>query len=297
MNGASQIYRSRRGAVLLLVLLVIVVLAPQLAGAAHRAINEDATSKELHRDLQHRWAQVSIADAVISSDPYGEGAEVPGRFTFTVMLGDLDCNAVISDEQAKANLNTLLDRVSVNRIQTNLRRMTDSGSSLRIRPLAGRDLTRKIVTYAQVFAENDPSKLFGQGEGSGLCDHFTLWGDGRLNVTRAMPDAAKLYLRDLLDGEHISALLESSGPGKDAPIVQLLLEAGADTDSIEEAISHMTQESGAVGVLVRTQRQGSGPRHRWTVEWTESNESESGSAEDESSTLEDAGPHRRVILW
>lgn len=297
MNGASKIYRSRPGAVLLLVLLVIVVLAPLLVGAAHRAINEDATSKELHRDLQHRWAQVSIADAVISSDPYGEGAEVPGRFTFTVMLGDLECNTVVSDEQAKANLNTLLDRVSVNRIQTNLRRITDSGSSLRIRPLAGRDLTTKLVTYAQVFAENDPSKLFGQGEGSGLCDHFTLWGDGRLNVTRAIPDAAKLYLSDLLDGEHISALLESSGPGKDAPVAQLLREAGADADSIEEAISHMTQDSGAVGVLVRTQMPGSGPRHRWTVEWTESNESEGGSAEGESNTPEDTGPHRRVILW
>lgn len=297
MNGASVLNRSRRGAVLLLVLLVIVVLSPLLAGAARRAINEDAISKELHRELQHRWAQVSISDAIISSDLYRENAEVPGRFTFSVLLGEVECSAVVSDEQAKANLNTLLDRVSLNWIQTNLRGMTDSGSKLRIRPLAGRDLTTKLVTYAQIFAENDPSQLFGQGEDSGLCDHFTLWGDGRLNVTRAMPDAAKLYLNDLLDGVHISDLTLSGESGQGASIAQRLREAGVDIESIDDVISHTTQESNAIGVLVRTQRPGFDARYRWTVEWTVSNDSEDSSVEDGDSTPENAGPRRRVILW
>ena len=299
MTVRTRTSRVRRGTVLLLVLLVLVILTPILASAAHRAVAADAEGRELARDLQARWAQISIADAMILADPLGQSEEgkVQRQLEFSVRLGDHECQVLVSDEQAKANLNTLLAQLSTDRLQTKLRTITISGQSIRLRPLSGRDVDAPFVSYAQVFSASGPELLFPTGDENGLASHITLWGDGRLNLANASPEAARLVLDDPLGIEATKSLLDSIAESPDASLEQLLIEAGADAETIEEVSALVTFESNATGILIRTQQAGHMPHHRWTVHWTVVPDETEIQDDARESEPVDPGPHRRVILW
>jgi len=291
----------RHGAVLLLVLLVIVVLAPVLASAAQRTIAAHAQSQDMHADLQHRWASISITDAVLDAELMA--AQDPPRpeanVGFSVLLGGVRCDVRVSDEQAKANVNTLLETIGASRVQSKLRSLSDAGHSIRLTPLPKREGRARLQTYAQIFETSDPEELIRIDGGEGLADPVTCWSSGLLNISRSTTEAAHLVLGSALGNDSIGQLLETLRTQPDASIEDVLLSAGADAESIEDAMKLVTTESSSTGVMVRTSRDGLHPRYRWTVRWSEpaSDSAHGGQTGTDDEKAIQLVERQRVLLW
>jgi hypothetical protein len=237
--------RRRRGYVLIMTLAVLVLATTVMVGVSRAALHHANAARDAQDELQRRYGSASIraallgrAESVLALAEAAQGRRLASTAA-SVQLGSRVFDVVVSDEQAKANVNRMLetavDRAS---LETRLREAmtgTGLGRTVRLRPAADNgDVGRQRVTgIGQVFdlTQASPERLLDPR--TGALHMLTIWGDGRVNVRRASPAAARLALTPPLSAVEVARLLDgrpslprrSKGGTRD-PLGALLESAG-----------------------------------------------------------------------
>ncbi len=190
-----------RGYVLVLTLAVLVLAASALVSAGRLAVGRASAAREAERDLQRRVGVASCRAAIL---PRAEEIlavhEVLRKSPLVqhraaVRLGEFTFDLIIADEQAKANVNSLLESAPPDIVENRIREAL-SGTGLLgtivLRPVKLRD--RMVVSgMGQIFDQLSPQKLLEpRGGKPAAAELLTCWGSGAINVRRASEAALKL---------------------------------------------------------------------------------------------------------
>src|SRR6266513_6429076 len=107
--------QQRRGYILLTTLALLVLSSTLLVTLARSTIERSSQARQSQQDLQRRWGDISCQRALL---PHAESILVNQEklhqrpyptYRAAVQLGPQFFDLVISDEQAKTNVNALLD--------------------------------------------------------------------------------------------------------------------------------------------------------------------------------------------
>ena len=215
-----------RGFALVLTLAVLMLAAAVLVSVGQASIRHAAEARAARTELQRRCGIMSCRRAVL---PRVEellllrerAARRPiASMRTKIMLGGQEFDLRIADEQAKANINVLLDEFSAAVIENRLREsLSGTGLSARIRlrpgpppataPAATTSPASRpflvpplIFAYGQIFDAVSPREL------QGTSDLLTCWGSGPINIRRATPSALRLAASPPLTGVEIDRILK-----------------------------------------------------------------------------------------
>ena len=201
------------GFVLLMVLVVLTVCGTILTGVARRSGQAAVRAGSVQRDLQVRWGTLSLQATLLpmaerllrERNALDEPALVEVRRS--VALGGMAFQGIVSDEQAKANVNTLAQRDGDVKLVVRLRQLQASRARplrVRLRPskderaaTPGAPPTR-YSSFDQVFVFSGPAELRQSDapERVPVARRLTLWGSGKINLRRA----ERQVLREVFDG-------------------------------------------------------------------------------------------------
>ena len=105
--------KHQKGFVLILVLAMLTIAALLSAGMARRSLDQSIAVAKKHAEMQRRWGEISCrqsilnrAEILLRTAELRDGILSPVLQT-TVKLGDQNFLLILSDEQAKLNLNTV----------------------------------------------------------------------------------------------------------------------------------------------------------------------------------------------
>lgn len=210
--------RNDRGYVLVLTLAVLVLAASALVSSGRLAVRHASAAREAERGLQRRVGVASCRAAIL---PWAEEIlavhEVERKTPLVqhraaVRLGEFTFDLIIADEQAKANVNTLLESAAPAVVENRIREALSGTGLLRavvLRPVRLRE--RLVVSgIGQIFDRVGPQELLEPRGGKlAATELLTCWGSGAINVRRASEASLRLALSPpwtLLD---VSRLLEA----------------------------------------------------------------------------------------
>ena len=271
---------ARGGFALVMSLALIAVAAIALAGIARRstlAAVESATASEA---LKRRWAVRSLRATLLPRAgeilPRGEaGARrtgdgeraswpLPARRRLALELAGIEYELVVVDEQAKVNVNALLDAHGRAEARGRLEALLAAGRNARAARLALRTSRRpdtnawaRIGSYDQLFAGAAPGRLRGGPRVSGLAAAVTCWGSGRVNLRRAPDRVVRATLLGRVEPRVVDAVLEARARGRPDGAGALLagLESiGAEARQRVAAHATVGSETHGLWVVARTDR-------------------------------------------
>jgi hypothetical protein len=216
--------RRRCGYVLVLTLGLLVLAATAMVSVARSSLRHANDARAAADELQRRWgvtscrlAALPVAEDVLIDQETRRKKPVPA-FRTQLRLGGLVFDLVLADEQAKTNLNVLLDEADLASAESRLREALGGGrwgDQLRLRPLAMPQraattsttqpiIPQRITGFGQVFEDLPPEKLL-----DGPAALLTCWGDGRINVRRASESALRLGVTPTMTRIEIAGLLQA----------------------------------------------------------------------------------------
>ncbi len=249
----ARVQHHRRGYVLILTLGLLVLSAALMASLSRAALRHASDAREAAENLQRRVGITSCRLAVLPAieavlnDQERAHHRPAAMFRTSVRLGEQAFDLVLADEQAKANLNVLLDETDAERVETRLREQlagSGIGHLVRVRALPKPPriaatspsstqpiIPQRVTGYGQIFDNASPQKLLDAAE------LLTFWGDGLINVRRASESAMKLAATPALSGVEINRLIQART--KPTQGASLLTAAGLD----RRAGLHVTETS------------------------------------------------------
>lgn len=229
----------RRAYVLITVLALLVLSATLLVTVAQVAFRHAVAANAAAEDLQSRAAIASARKALLPRiDSHLTAAEartrrpVP-RLGVSIKLGNQSVDLILADEQAKANVNAILEEADLSRTQMRLGQSlagTGLAASVKIRPTQGAVIrlsdpvttapttqpaisgrSPMVGSYAGLFDRTGPADLLRPMPGNPLApvDLVTLWGNGAINVRRVPTSALQLAAGRALTGVEMTRLIEA----------------------------------------------------------------------------------------
>ena len=267
-----------RGFALLMALVLVVLAGAVLAGVARRSGVRALQAREATEQLQRRWAMTTAQSTLlprvplvleatergdVELDPEGEpvgyaNAPVPA-LTVDCRLAGLQYRFILTDEQAKVNVNTLVGMYGLGDTRTMLQRaMTQRRQSSQQSPLTVRlrrnntaeDVVgrRAFESFGQVIEQTDIARLIGD-DADGPASLLTFWTNGQLNIRRASPEALKMLGRRSLGPQLVSELIELRDEAPYTPLKQLKGRLSRFDREQEEQIDRLlTDESSCHGL-------------------------------------------------
>lgn len=285
-------HRSHSAFALLLTLFLVLLAGVSLAHLARRSMIRALEVRGDVERLQRRWAVTSIHDTLLPeverllneaelgergrASPRGEPPEHPpmAEQRINCRLAGRDYQLVLTDEQARLNVNRLLeDRRPVEAGMSLQRLIAEAGgpaareAAINLRPLApGRNTPppleelAKIGAYDQIFPDASPGQLIGSAGQPGLARFVTCWGDGQVNFQRADPAVIRHVGRDVLSRSDMRRLIEARGehPHKSLAAVLARLDRISE-DEREQLRKRLTDGSTCFGLWVIAR----GPQRDW----------------------------------
>jgi hypothetical protein len=212
-------YKRQKGFVLILVLAMLAIAALLSAGIARRSLDQSIIVAQKQTEMQRHWGEISCRQAILNraeillrTAELREGVAATTLQT-TVKLGDQTFLLILSDEQAKLNLNTVFrngDMLAVRQVVF----MNSATWQLKLRPDSH---ANKTNTYPLAFASwgqvydfstfaNNPNKNYLQL--TQLGGRITCWGNGLLNVKRADNETLRTICELVVPLQSATKLLE-----------------------------------------------------------------------------------------
>jgi len=248
-----------RGYVLLMVLVVLAVAGSLLGLAARRTGEKVLSAGIAERDLQRRWAQKTLeagclprAEAILRRHKPEDGP-VPASVWTTLDLGGVAWDVVVSDEQAKANVNRLAaERDGRALVRASLARLSDGRWPLQIllRPVlqqtgAIRSPPLRYASLEQVYASASPRDLLGAGaDRRGPSERVTCWGNGKVHLRRADRTVLREALGAALSEHQLARLIALREEMPEAGLATLLTELELE-DEVQAAVRDRLTEVSA----------------------------------------------------
>lgn len=204
-----------RGFVLVLVLVLLAIAGVLLAKAARRSAQSALTAGQQVQELSQRWGRLSAQRFALShaesllvhpADP-----AMPWRMELPLELNGQSLRLIVSDEQAKANANTLWRSGGAAAVQKALRDLQAGAAAFlpaQLRPTNSTDLASPpFASFDQLWHTPGPSQLVGQPGQVALADRLTFWGDGKINIRRAPAEVLRAALAEALTEEQVVKLV------------------------------------------------------------------------------------------
>jgi hypothetical protein len=249
--------------VLIMVLAVLAVTGTFLAMAARRSCRKATEAGMATSELQVRWGSLSCRSCVLpNAEAIMRSATQPGAVAASVRrpltLGGMKFTLILSDEQAKVNVNWLASRLAAENLQATLSPLTGGGFTapeVALRPAlvkgkTGQDLPLRFQSLDQVFAFDRPGQLVNSVTGDQAAARLTCWSNGQVNFRRA--DAA--VLRTMLQGTVAAPLADAlAACGLESPdlsLPQALIQIGATPEQVNAAEAILTDNSGSHSLWV-----------------------------------------------
>lgn len=262
--------RRQRGFSLVLVLVVLAVAGVLLGASARRSCRSALEASARSEQLQRTWGRRTLvglakrqAEAWLARQEVRDRA--PARSTaLSLTLGDQRFDMLLSDEQAKANINVLWDRFGPEELPSLLRRLQVGGSALPVELRPGRFDDSVLSLIDPEFTS--PDQLFQYRHVSALIDvkaaalrptamkNITLWGDGRVRLLRASPRAVRTMFQGVLTRSECDDLIAAQQETPDAMVRELLDELEWDNELREKARAALTDHSGCFSLWIVTGR-------------------------------------------
>ncbi len=282
--GVRRADKRQRGFVLLMALVLVLVAGVSLAGIAGRSMSSALQARSGVEELQRRWAAMSLrttlagqledvlqqaerGDALLAEareKQKFEGVPTAER-RFMVTLAEQNYELIVTDEQAKLNVNQLLEGNSSARLTSWLRKVRQRSRvgeveavTIRVRPmaegLAGGESFKglaRLGAYGQLFAEASPGDLIGDEKGRGLVSDITCWGNGAVNARRATRRVVEEVCGELLTKRQMGELLEAVADQPFGTKAQWLKGVADLEDTTRQKLEGLlTDQSGVHGLWV-----------------------------------------------
>lgn len=295
---------SRSGFALLMVLVLVLVAGVALAGLASRSMERAVQAKSDIEEVQRKWAVTSARSTLLEraglllheaerKDPdateRGERDEAPfyrplRRIELRTELAGLDYRFVVSDEQTKANVNTLIDRLGradAQRVIADLLRdrvgsPAAAAARVRFRTYEMRGASDEesshaaIVGYSQAFEQVTPELLLPQDPDRGLAGSVTCWGSGQLNFHRTPDEILEAVFAKDIRRSTVRRLLEAREDQPRLALDDALARIDRlDEDEKREIRRHLTDASRTFSLWI-VARNGQRSWHRLAVRGTRS---------------------------
>jgi hypothetical protein len=278
------------GFALLMTLVLVLLAGVALVGLARFSAARAVASQAAVERLQRRWAVESCRATLLGrvEDVFKEAerlvAEGPpsqrrrrqpaAELRVPCRLAGIRYELVLTDEQAKLNVNRLLADTSATKAEGIVADLMaaagvppDRRSPVRLRPLAFRDsdadgngASRSLVSYGQVFEGARAEGLAGDGRSCGLAGVVTCWGDGKVNLRRACDEVIRRTCRGTLGQQAVGALLAARRRDPYRPLREILNELdGIDARQKRSVSKVLTSRSSCHGLWVIAR----GARRSW----------------------------------
>jgi len=239
--------------------LVVLAVAGSFLGLSARRTGQKILDAGIgERDLQRRWAQRTLeagclprAEAILRRHKPEDGPVPPSVWT-TLDLGDVAFDVVVSDEQAKVNVNRLAaERDGRALVRASITRLSDGRWPLQIllRPVvqetgAIRSPPLRYASLEQVFASASPTDLLGdEAARRGPSERVTCWGNGRVHVRRADRTVLREALGAALSEHQLARLIALREEMPEAGLETLLTELELEEDVQAAVRDRLTEVS------------------------------------------------------
>jgi hypothetical protein len=284
----------RPGFALLMALALVLLAGAALAGLARWSAMEALESTTAADELKHRWAVVSCretllgrAEQLLDAAERGEGRDGLSSEVYMnkpmpelrvkCRLSELDYELVLTDEQAKLNLNTVLQEKTPAEVQSLAARLTHDkgdpgslGTPLQLRRVATVDPSAEgardwlpLGAYGQIFEDPSPEWLVGRNGGDGLASPITCWGDGKVNLRRAPAAVIEAACMEALGPQAVSQLLAARLHNPYGSLSAMLVELDKIDDKQKRKIgAYVTDHSMCHGLWIIAH---GGQRSRYTL--------------------------------
>jgi len=276
--------RRKSGFVLLMVLVVLAISATFLASAARRSCDLALRAGSSHQQLQVKWGTLSCQAACLpAAERFLERANQPGQDPVrevrrSVALGGVKFHLILSDEQAKANVNRLVRHRGDTTLPSILRKLQiDRRRPLPVRLRPGQASPAApergpapqgpagpepapYASFEQLFAFTHPSELAGptQAEES-VVSRVTCWGSGRLNFRRAETAVLREALAGILTETEIAKLGAFRRGEPECTLAKAVEHLALSKDKAKALDQAATEASQCHGLWVIAQ----GPTRSW----------------------------------
>jgi hypothetical protein len=267
MYGRRQprgLSRTRRGAVLILVLALLAIAALVASRLALASSRIAAEALERERYAVERWTELSVrrvllpqADRVLTvpEDPAGPKSDAQprktARFSAQIELNRHVWDVVVADEQAKADVNFLYRQHEPLQAAARIRELMGT-SGLPLRTItrstsapggaANPASVSPITTWDRVF-QLDRAKGHVAPALEEATSMLTCWGRGRLNIRTASPAALQAVCRDALDHDSLERLVAAVATRPDAAAEELFRHAKLSEREIERLAQRLTDRT------------------------------------------------------
>ena len=270
----------RQGFALLMTLVLVLIAGTVLTGIARLSMTEAMHAQSAEEELQRRWAVRSMtatllprAEQILDDAEGGRErlfAMAKGRkfkqpdpvaqLQIECRLAGLDYRLVVSDEQAKVNVNRLVDDVgpgASRRVLLGLVRNTRTSDQrpvpVRLRPVmsASARTLSDLGSFGQVFERTEPGDLMGPSQRPGASARVTCWGDGKMTLRR-VPKAVLHGACDRKIGRAvIRELLVARGKRPYASLGELMKTMDSLDDETQELIqAYLKDDSSCHGLWI-----------------------------------------------
>lgn len=280
----------QHGFALLMTLVLSTVAAAALAGIASRSLVGAIEARDETRRVQQQWAVRSLRASLLPrversllmaegrtlvdqarDRPKDEEFAPHANLRLTCSLADRDYEIVLTDEQARLNVNHALSYAERSDVEASVRRLArkpDGGKlnvgDVDVRPAQRRpsfggvedaDATDRVTAYAQVFPDSDPAALFPvvrrRGDVRGVAASVTCWGSGPINFRRASDDVIRAACRDALPPGVLKSLLEARREQPSLTLADALKRVPDLTTRDQEKVEqHLTDQTSAFGLWI-----------------------------------------------
>jgi hypothetical protein len=196
-------YSSRTGYVLVLTLGLLALASISLASVARYSLASATSANTAAEELQRRWGLLSVrhvfteqAVAVLDAAVPPEQVNTPpwpkpASLSTSFRLGGLTFSVLVSDEDAKANLNVLA-AWSPDKLAAISRRLSQGAGNLDLRALRPTQTGRSYQSWGEVFdLANLSAEQRAATELIRSTRQITLWGSRQLNLRRASDEALR----------------------------------------------------------------------------------------------------------
>ena len=243
---------------LVIVLLVIVISGTVLASCARYSCQKALQASCAQRELQLRWGTISCkevvlpaAETVLQESTEEDSAVIvdqPSRY-LSFSFGDLTYHLLLSDEQAKMNVNTVLryrGSQGVSESLATLQQDMPIHLSHRVaETLTGEDAASISYSFFDdLLVYDHPTQLVSPVDPTQrISGKITFWTDGKVNFRRASPVVFQEAMKGLIEDSLLAALLQIRESLPDCTLSEGLSQMELKTSQRSQILRYVTDQS------------------------------------------------------
>ncbi len=244
----------------MMTLMLLAIAAVALTVFGRSSMELAVSAVRARGDLQRRWGSYSSRHAVLELAPIllGEAEEIAGKPVSSVyteiQLNGQTYALTVSDEQAKVNVNTMLQQhgrdITATLVQRHFNGRMGAGEVYlpaeqkpsRVQDAGGVvEPDHRIVSLNHLLPDFDPDSF--DVDDVYPVDMLTCWGDGRINFSRASDELVKEVTKPLLGAIQIGRVREALASSESMTLDEALVGIGLSEDDARAVAKRLTSES------------------------------------------------------